>query len=129
MPSVNAPTFAPGVPVLRSFCERRAREFYVEFLGMAVEWEHRFTPDLPLYIALSRGGLRLHLTEHYGDATPGSTVFIPVQNIAALQAELAAKGSPFCKPALQEEPWGRQMTLSDPFANKLRFCEQSRSAP
>ena len=32
------------VPVLRSFDEAKAREFYVDFLGFTVEWEHRFEP-------------------------------------------------------------------------------------
>jgi hypothetical protein len=29
------------VPILRSFSEDKAHEFYVEFLGFTVEWEHR----------------------------------------------------------------------------------------
>jgi len=27
-------------PILRMFDEARAREFYVEFLGFTVDWEH-----------------------------------------------------------------------------------------
>lgn len=30
------------VPVLRSFDETRAREFYIDYLHFSVEWEHRF---------------------------------------------------------------------------------------
>ena len=59
------------IPVLRSFDERKAREFYVDFLGFTVDWEHRLEPDLPLYMQVSRGNLVLHLSEHHGGVSPG----------------------------------------------------------
>ena len=65
-----------AIPILRIFDEAKAREFYLGFLGFTVDWEHRFAPDLPLYMQVSRGGLVLHLSEHQGDATPGSTVLV-----------------------------------------------------
>ena len=46
------------IPILRIFDEAKAREFYLEFLGFAVDWEHRFTPDLPLYMQVFAGGVR-----------------------------------------------------------------------
>ena len=36
-------------PILRIFDEAKAKEFYVDFLGFKVDWEHRFEPGLPLY--------------------------------------------------------------------------------
>jgi catechol 2,3-dioxygenase-like lactoylglutathione lyase family enzyme len=56
------------VPILRSFDETKAREFYVDFLGFTVDWTHRFEPDLPLYMQVSRDGIVLHISEHHGDA-------------------------------------------------------------
>ncbi|MDQ3453082.1 MAG: glyoxalase superfamily protein, partial [Actinomycetota bacterium] len=38
------------VPILRSFDETRAREFYVGYLGCVVDWEHRFDGQGPLYM-------------------------------------------------------------------------------
>jgi hypothetical protein len=35
-------------PISRIFDEAKARDFYVDFLGFAVDWEHRFEPGLPL---------------------------------------------------------------------------------
>jgi hypothetical protein len=29
-------------PILRSFDEAKAREFYIDYLGFSVDWEHRF---------------------------------------------------------------------------------------
>ena len=46
-------------PILRIFDEAKAREFYVDFLGFRVDWEHRFEPGLPLYLQVSREGCAL----------------------------------------------------------------------
>jgi len=54
------------IPIMRIFDERRAREFYVDYLGFAVDWEHRFDGQGPLYMQVSRGALVLHLSEHHG---------------------------------------------------------------
>jgi len=35
-------------PILRIFDETKAREFYVDFLGFKVDWEHRFELETPL---------------------------------------------------------------------------------
>ena len=42
------------VPILRSFDEAKAREFYVDWLGFGVDWEHRFEPGAPLYMQVSK---------------------------------------------------------------------------
>ncbi|MRV71052.1 VOC family protein [Duganella sp. FT92W] len=109
------------IPVLRSFSEDKAREFYVEFLGFTMEWGHRFEPDTPLYMEIRRGDLVLHLSEHHGDAAPGSTVIVRVDDIDALHAELSAKRYRYARPGIIEQPWAREMTIADPFGNRLRF--------
>jgi catechol 2,3-dioxygenase-like lactoylglutathione lyase family enzyme len=40
----------PVIPILRMFDIRKAKEFYVDFLGFKVDWEHRFGPEFPLYM-------------------------------------------------------------------------------
>ena len=47
-------SLARTTPILRIFDEFRAKEFYVEFLGFKVDWEHRFEPGLPLYMQVSK---------------------------------------------------------------------------
>jgi len=39
---------AKAVPILRIFDEAKAKEFYLDFLGFSLGWEHRFEPDAPL---------------------------------------------------------------------------------
>lgn len=116
-------TFDKSIPILRSFDETKAREFYLDFLGFSVEFEHRFEADLPLYLGITRNGLQLHLSEHHGDASPGSTVFIPMQNIELLRDELQAKRYGYGRPDIVEQGWGKVLEVYDPFGNRLRFCE------
>lgn len=120
--------FQPPIPILRIFDLAQARAFYVDWLGMHWDWEHRFGADHPLYAQVSRAPLVLHLSEHHGDATPGATVFIPMSGIAALHAELAARPYRYQKPGLHTVDWGQELVLTDPFGNRLRFCERSAAA-
>ena len=45
-----AAQFLKTTPILRMFDVRKAREFYLDFLGFKVDFEHRFEPSLPLYM-------------------------------------------------------------------------------
>lgn len=112
------------IPVLRIFDEAKAREFYVEFLGFSVDWEHRFEPEMPLYFQVSRGNCVLHLSEHHGDATPGSAVRIPVTDLDAFHTEISAKNYRYARPGILEQPWGlREIVIGDPFGNRIIFWE------
>ena len=115
-------TFHPVVPILRIFDEPRARDFYLDFLGFTVDFEHRFEPNTPIYMQVSRGGCRLHLSEHHGDGTPGTRIRIQVDELEAYHAELTAKHYKYYRPGLQDQEWGeREMAVQDPFANVLIF--------
>lgn len=121
VPQVN---FSEAIPILRIFDDRKACEFYLEFLSFSVEFEHRFEPGLPLYMGIMRESLRLHLSEHHGDASPGATIFIPVQNIELLRDELLEKKYRYGRPGIVQEEWGDTMEVCDPFGNRLRFCQR-----
>jgi catechol 2,3-dioxygenase-like lactoylglutathione lyase family enzyme len=117
------------VPVLRSFDEAKAREFYVGYLGFAVRFEHRFAPDLPLYMGIERDACELHLSEHHGDATPGASIRIAVDDIDALHAELTGKAYRFARPAIEPRPWGtREVAVTDPFGNRITFAAVDETA-
>lgn len=113
-----------AVPVIRIFDEAKARAYYLDYLCFSVDWEHRFDSDAPLYLQISRGDCVLHLSEHHGDATPGSTCFVPVADARSLHAELQGKDYRFMNPGLDQMPWGLQITVTDPFGNRLRLCQQ-----
>ncbi|GAA4013176.1 hypothetical protein GCM10022631_26090 [Deinococcus rubellus] len=115
--------FRRAIPILRIFDGAKAREFYCDFLGFGVDFEHRFEPALPLYMQVSRLGLELHLSEHHGDASPGATVFVPMQGVRALWQELNEKQYSYGRPGIKTQPWGNVLTVHDPFGNRLQFCQ------
>jgi catechol 2,3-dioxygenase-like lactoylglutathione lyase family enzyme len=120
--------FSAAIPILRIFSVEKAREFYLNFLGFTLDWEHRFSEDLPLYMQITRSGLTLHLSEHHGDSTPGSALFIPTQDIDALHAELSARQYRYARPGVETVDWGKELNIADPFGNRLRFCQQIGNA-
>ena len=114
---------SPAIPILRIFSVDKAREFYLDFLGFEWDWEHRFEPGLPLYAQVHRGDLVLHLSEHHGDATPGSAIFVRTVGVDDYQAELIARRYGYARPGVEDAPWGRLLQVTDPFGNRLTFCE------
>jgi len=116
--------FGKPTPILRIFDEAKAREFYVDFLGFKVDWEHRFEEGMPLYMQISKDDCVLHLSEHHGDCTPGAALRIPTADLDAFHAELSAKRYRYGRPGVEEMPWGtRDMSTKDPFGNRLTFTE------
>jgi uncharacterized glyoxalase superfamily protein PhnB len=113
------------IPVLRIFDLDKAKEFYVDYLGFCVEWEHRFEENTPAYLQIVRDGLTFHLSEHHGDACPGSTVFVWMTGLEAFHAELAAKGYKYLRPGIETTFYGaRCVQTVDPFGNRIRFTER-----
>ncbi|NMX33109.1 glyoxalase superfamily protein [Pseudomonas sp. WS 5413] len=115
-------------PILRVFDEAKALEFYVDFLGFKVDWQHRFEANFPLYLQVSLGECVLHLSEHHGDASPGAAVRIQAPGVDGFQQQLQAKNYRFAKPGVEETPWGsREMSIKDPFGNRLVFFEEGQA--
>ena len=116
------PALKDAVPILRMFDVAKAKAFYVDRLGFQLDWEHRFEPGFPLYMQVSRDGVRLHLSEHNGDGTPGSVVFVEITGLDAFHAELAARGS---RAEIEPgpNPNMRVLSLWDPFGSRIRFAE------
>jgi hypothetical protein len=125
MTMLGAPT-----PILRSFDETRCKAFYLDFLGFELVFEHRFEPWAPLYMSVRKGTCVLHLSEHYGDATPGAAIRIPVDDCIAYMAELRAKEFGNSRPGVpQLMPWGsHEITIADPASNRLTFYTEAPAA-
>jgi catechol 2,3-dioxygenase-like lactoylglutathione lyase family enzyme len=112
-----------AVPILRIFSVAKAGEFYIDYLGFEVDWEHRAALDAPLYLQVSRSGLRLHLSEHHRDGSPGAAVHVALRGVRELHAELDAKAYPYLNPRITRSPFGFALDVIDPFGNQLRFAE------
>jgi uncharacterized glyoxalase superfamily protein PhnB len=117
------------IPILRIFSVEKAREFYIDYAGFHLDWEHRFDENAPLYMQVSRDGLVLHLSEHYDDGSPGARFQIDFEGVHELHAELCAKGYGYWRPGITQTFWGTpQLNLLDPFGNKISLCEPKPDA-
>jgi hypothetical protein len=54
-----------------------------------------------VYVRISRGPVALHLSSYPGDGTPGSAVVVQVDDVSALQRDLATKNYPFMSPRIE----------------------------
>lgn len=115
--------FEQAVPIVRIFDVAKAHEFYLGFLGFTVDWEHRYGDHFPLYTQVSRGGLKLHLSEHAGDATPGGNMVVYMKGLRAFHEELSRKNYRYMKPGLHDEGTRLEAEVIDPFNNHIRFME------
>jgi catechol 2,3-dioxygenase-like lactoylglutathione lyase family enzyme len=120
-PGNTAKELGPVIPVLRIFDVAKAREFYTDFLGFGIDWEHTFDDHAPVYLQASRDGALLHLSEHHGDASPGATVRILVTDVMRLHRELHEREYRYARPGIETMPWGLEVAVLDPFANRIVF--------
>jgi len=117
-------SFGRTTPILRMFDETKAREFYVDFLGFKIDWEHRFRDGAPLYMQVSKDGCILHLSEYYGDCCPGAAMRIQTDELERYCEELQAKRYKYGGASIEEMPWGsKDMDIRDPFGNRLTFSD------
>jgi len=70
-------------------------------------------PDCPAFASIARGRARLFLSEHRGDARPGTLVVLEVSDVDAVVAEF---GRPDGEP-----PYGCELELRDLDGNRLRI--------
>jgi catechol 2,3-dioxygenase-like lactoylglutathione lyase family enzyme len=118
-----------AVPIFRIYSLENAREFYIDFLGFKVDWEHRFTPDSPVLVQISRQGIAFFLSEHHGDGTPGSIAYVYMNGVRDLHRELNDKTYRHMRPGLHEQEWGMtELGVIDPFNNRITFGEPADKA-
>lgn len=121
--------FEQTSPVFRIYSLEKAREFYLDFLGFSVDWQHSFGPDGPVYMQVSRDGLAIRLSEHHGDGTPGSIAYVVTAGVRALHRELNDKHYRHNHPGLEMREWGMtEVTVIDPFNNRITFGEPTERA-
>lgn len=116
--------FAKTIPIVRIFDVEKAKDFYVGFLGFTVDWEHHFAENTPAYLQVSRAGLTLHLSEHHGDACPGSTIFVWMTGIEEFHREITTKDHKYLPPGVETTFYNaRCVEVIDPLGNRIRFNE------
>ncbi|MGD9855295.1 MAG: bleomycin resistance protein [Planctomycetaceae bacterium] len=117
------------IPQFRITHADRSISFYVNGLGFQIDWEHRFEPGFPVFMQLTRRGQSIFLSEHVGDCQAGGAAYFVVPDVDACYAEFAAHSvMPIQPPA--DTPWGRrEMLVTDPDGNRLRFANALDTVP
>lgn len=111
-------------PVLRIFDNQLAKEFYIDWLGFRLNWEHRPEDGGPSIMEVGRGNATLQLSEHYGDGSPATKLFIEVDNVEALSSELYERPNAYIKPGVETTDWGAKiLAILDPFGNRVVFSQ------
>jgi len=100
------------IPILRVEAVDVAVKWY-ELLGFTVRWEHRFEPRSPAFVEIVRDGVRLFLSEHEGDARPGTLIYLRLRDVDAIATRFGM--------APETTPWAREIELRDPDGNRLRI--------
>ena len=117
------------IPIFRIFDYSKAVEFYIDWLGFHIDWEHRFDDNSPIYMQISRDGMAMHLSEHHGDATPGSQVFVNCTGLKAYHEQLIQKNYKYNKPGYEETFYNCHcVQVIDPFGNRISFNEPIKEA-
>ncbi len=75
------------IPILRIFDVAKAKEFYIGLIEFALDWEHTFDENALVYMQISKNNTILYLSEHYGDGTPATGIFIWCTGLEAFQKD------------------------------------------
>jgi hypothetical protein len=116
-------------PILRIFDYERAIAHYIDWLGFQIDWQHRFEEDAPVYMQVSRDEIVLHLSEHSGDGTPGTNVFIDdFKGLEDYHKMLLEKKYKYNRPGINVpfyDPNALEVVVIDPFRNQLILVERN----
>jgi catechol 2,3-dioxygenase-like lactoylglutathione lyase family enzyme len=96
--------------------------FYVDWLGFGLDGEEGEAGG-PRFLTVRRDDVRIHLSSHHGDGTPGAVLLIVVDDVEALHAELHSRPYPFMHPGIEAHGAGRELVALDPASNQLRFFQ------
>jgi hypothetical protein len=115
---------ATVIPILRIFDYPKTLEFYVDWLGFQIDWED-IQDNAPIYMQISKDDIVLHLSEHYGDCSPGARVYIDnFTRLIEYHQHLTDKDYKYMRPGIGPAPWNNNimyMEVLDPFGNRLTF--------
>jgi uncharacterized glyoxalase superfamily protein PhnB len=117
-----------AIPVLHVRHAAAAEEFYCGRLGFRRQFAYRSDDARtdPCYMGLEREGVWLHVSSFSGDGVSGGVVFLIVEDVDGLHAELVARGVSVVL-APTDQTWGnREMYVKDADGNSIRFVQAQR---
>jgi catechol 2,3-dioxygenase-like lactoylglutathione lyase family enzyme len=109
-------------PTFRIFDIEKAHAFYLDYLGFRLDWDHQFAENTPSYFQISMDGATLHLSEHHGDASPGSAIRIKTDDLSSYHTRLSEKEYCYANPSNRENVLEYPRAYSDrPFFKQDYF--------
>jgi len=112
----SAPLVECIVPILRVKSLAASVRYYREVLGFSLDWGDAETDSM---VSVSQNGQAIMLCQG-AQGQPGTWIWIGVDDIAPLFADLERKGVQFLQPPT-ERPWAYEMQVVDPDGHVLRF--------
>jgi len=104
------------IPILRVADWERAVAWYRQLgFEMVGEEPHRFAPGLPAFLTIENGPAAMYLSEHEGDARPGTLVYLWVDEVDPIAEHFGVTPD--------DMPWARDFEISDPDGNRIRVAE------
>lgn len=117
------------IPIMRIFDYAKTIQFYIDWLGFDIVWEHKPEGN-PVYMRIAKDDAVIDLSEHHGDSSPGTRITITdFKGIKAYHAQLIAREYKYMKPGLERASWNPDvllMTVIDPFHNSIVFEESTQ---
>jgi len=114
--------------LLRPTDPGRSRAFYGEQLGLAVHREFGTGPERGTVYFLGGGFLEVSGRAE-APPSPALALWLQVEDAAAAEAELRAKGVEIVRPPV-EEPWGLvEMWIADPDGTRIVLVEVPADHP
>ena len=119
--------FGPVIPVLRIFDVDKAREFYTDFLGFSIDWEHTFDDHAPVYLQASRDGAAAAPERAPRRRQPRRHRPHPRRRRDAAAPRAARARVPLREArASRQCRGGCEVAVLDPFANRIVFHQLGR---
>ncbi|MCB1681722.1 MAG: VOC family protein [Alphaproteobacteria bacterium] len=103
---------------------QKALDYYVGVLGFTKDWEWQHAENFPVFASVSHGEHTLYLTEHR-ECAPGGLVYLyfdSPQDVDLRSQFIQEKGGTTDFGPIDQAWMLREVQVSDPFGNKIRFC-------
>jgi len=118
--------FQTAIAVIQVSSSIAAQEFYCKGLGFAVlaSWRPDETKDDPCYMTLARDGARLHLHSFQSGRLGTGAVYVFVDDVDAVHAELVSNGVSVSGQPI-DQTWGmREIGVRDADQNGITFGQR-----
>jgi uncharacterized glyoxalase superfamily protein PhnB len=111
--------FEHANPILRIRSMAASLEYYVDVLGFRnAPWGTKF------FRSVNRDGAGIYLCQG-GQGSPGTWVWVGVEDVAELYEEYQASGAKIRMPP-GNYPWAYEMHVEDPDGHVIRFGSETR---